>query len=333
MMTENFAPTTRTKGFYFKRTIGLILLLTLAAVFLFSALTKIGLGVADNYSLYWTYQGVDQFTWTFIDMGIDSQLWAGVIARVMVGLEFMIALFLLAHIYLKSVTYPATIAILGIFTIYLFILMGVHGNTGDCGCFGEQVIMTPLQGILKNLAMIAVTVALMFLYPVKPYKYQEWIAVVIAMGVIVTPFIMDPINAGTTPTAINGEIDLTPLYEKEKVPQVELREGKHIVAFMSLTCPHCRKAAKKFAIIHQNDPTIPIYMVLAGNPKNVTPFFQETKSEKVPHILFRDPDNFLKMAGPAVPAIYFIDNGVKEREATLFQLDPQYMKEWASHKH
>ncbi len=332
-MTENLAPIKHTTGFYIKRTIGLILLLTLAAVFLFSALTKIGLGVRENYSLYWTFQGVDQFTWTFIDMGINSQLWAGVIARVMVALEFMIGIFLLAHIFLKSVTYPITIAILSIFTIYLFILMGIHGNTGDCGCFGEQVIMTPLQGIIKNVIMIAVVVALMYLYPVKPYKHQEWIALVIAMGAIVTPFIMDPINASTTPTAINEAIDLTPLYEKEKVPQVELRKGKHIVAFMSLTCPHCRKAAKKFGIIHQTNPDIPIYMVLAGNPKNVTPFFQETKSEKVPYILFRDPENFLKMAGPAVPAIYFIDNGVKEKEANLFQLDPQYMKEWAAHKH
>lgn len=332
-MTDNFAPTQRNTAIYIKRTIGLILLLALAAVFLFSALTKIGLGVTKDNSLYWTYQGVEQFTWTFIDMGLNSQLWAGVIARVMVGLEFMIGIFLLAHIFLKSVTYPITIALLAVFTIYLFILLGVHGNTGDCGCFGEQVIMTPLQGIIKNVIMIAVVIALMFLYPVKPYKHQTWISILIAMGVIVTPFIIDPINASSFPTTVNEKIDLNPLYAKDKKPEVELREGKHIVAFMSLTCPHCRKAAKKFAIIYKKNPEMPIYFVLAGNPKNLIPFFQETGAEKVPHFMFRDPENFLKMAGPGVPAIYFIDNGVKEREANYFQLDPEYMEEWASHKH
>lgn len=332
-MTDNIVSHQKNTAFYIKRTIGIILLLALAAVFLFSALTKIGLGVRDGYSLYWTFQGVDQFTWTFIDMGINSQLWAGVIARVMVGLEFMIGLFLLAHIFLKSVTYPVTIALLTIFTIYLFILMGVHGNTGDCGCFGEQVIMTPLQGIIKNVIMIAVVVALMYLYPVKPYKHQEWIAAILAMAVIVTPFILDPINASSTPTVVNEKIDLTPLYEKEKVPEVELRQGKHIVAFMSLTCPHCRKAAKKFAIINNKNPKLPVYFVLAGNPKNLVPFFKETGSEKVPHIMFRDPENFLKMAGSGVPAIFFIDNSIKERDANYFQLDPQYMEDWVEHKH
>lgn len=321
-MTDNFAPTQRNTAFYIKRTIGLILLLALAAVFLYSGYTKIGAG-----------SGADPFTWTFIDMGMNSLLWAGVLARVMVGLEFMIAIFLLAHIFLRSVTYPLTIGILSLFTIYLLILLATKGNVGDCGCFGDEHAMTPVQGIIKNVIMLAVTFALMYLYPVKPYKGQEWIAVIVAMVCIVLPFILDPIDAGATPKTINEKIDLTPLYQKEKVPQVELREGKHIVAFMSLTCPHCRKAAKKFAIIHEHDPELPLYFVLAGNPKNLLSFFKETGSEKVPHILFRDPENFLKMAGDAVPAIFFIDNSVKEREANYFQLDPQYMKEWYQHKH
>jgi thiol-disulfide isomerase/thioredoxin len=316
-MTEITAPEKKTTAFYIKRTIGIILLLALAAVFSYSAYTKIGAG-----------EGVDPFTWTFIDMGINSQLWAGVLARVMVGLEFLIAALLLLHIFLKSFTYPATITVLSIFTIYLIIQIALHGNTGNCGCFGEELKMTPLNGIWKNLAMIAATAALIYLYPVKPYRGQMWIGPVVGMIAIVMPFILDPINASLIPTAVKRSIDLSPLYEKEKKPEVELREGKHIVAFMSLTCPHCRKAAKRFAIIHDNNPEIPVFFVLAGNPKNLKPFFEETESEKVPHVLFRDPDNFLKMAGSGVPAIYFINNSVVEREANYFQLDPQYMKQW-----
>lgn len=300
----------------------MILLLALAAVFLYSGYTKIGAG-----------SGADPFTWTFVDMGMNSLLWAGVLARVMVGLEFMIAIFLLAHIFLRSVTYPLTIGILGLFTVYLLILLVTKGNTGDCGCFGDQLQMTPVEGIIKNVIMLVVTIALIYLYPVKPYKGQEWISIVVAMACIVLPFILDPLDASPTPKVINEKIDLTPLYEKEKVPQVELRQGKHIVAFMSLTCPHCRVAAKKFAIIHERHPELPIYFVLAGNPKNLIPFYKETGSEKVPHILFRDPEKFLGMAGNAVPAIYFIDNSVKERDANYFQLDPSYMEEWYQHKH
>ena len=316
-MTETIAPKKKSTAFYIKRTIGLILLLAMAAVFSYSAYTKIGTG-----------EGVDPFAWTFIDMGINSQLWAGVIARVMVGMEFLIAGLLLAHIFLRSFTYPATITVLSIFTIYLVFQIMLHGNTGNCGCFGDELKMTPLEGILKNLAMIAVTIALYYLYPIKPYKYQEWISVVIGMVAIVLPFILDPINASLNPTAVKKDIDMTVLYEKEQKPSIELRKGKHIVAFMSLTCPHCKKAAKKFAIVHEQNPDIPIFFVLAGNPKNIKSFFDETKSKNVPHVLFRDPENFLNMEGSGVPAIFYINNSVIEYDANYFQLDPQFMKEW-----
>jgi thiol-disulfide isomerase/thioredoxin len=316
-MTEITAQEKKSTSFYIKRITGLILLLALATVFSYSAYTKIGAG-----------EGVDPFAWTFIDMGINSQLWAGVIARVMVGMEMLIAALLVCHIFLRSFTYPFTIAVLVIFTIYLVIQIALHGNTGNCGCFGEELEMTPLNAIWKNLVMIAVTISLYYLYPVKPYKHQDKISIFIGLVAIALPFVLDPINASSTPKPENKQIILHALYEKEQKPRVELRTGKHIVAFMSLTCPHCKKAAKKFAIVHENNPEIPLFFVLAGNPKNLKPFFDETKSEKVPHVLFRDPENFLKMAGSGVPAIFYINNSVIEYEANYFQLDPQFMKEW-----
>jgi thiol-disulfide isomerase/thioredoxin len=325
-MTEVTTPANKSTAFYIKRTIGLILLLTLAAVFLFSGLTKIGLGY--DHGFYWTYEGATNFTWTFIDMGINSQLWAGVIARVMIGLEFVIAALLLAHIFLKQVTYPLTIGVLIVFTVYLIIQVMMYGKEGNCGCFGEDLPMTPLNAIWKNLGMIAITASLYFLYPVKPYKHQEWISVVVAMIAIVIPFIVDPISSGTTPKTENKPINMDALYAKDTIPSVELRQGKHIVAFMSLTCPHCRKAAKKLAIVHKKNPQIPIFMVLAGNPDNKKKFFDDTKSEDVPYVMFRDPEEFLKMAGSGVPAIFYINNNVIERDANYFQLDPGYMLEW-----
>lgn len=326
-MTEELVPVKKSTAFYIKRTIGLILLLALAAVFLFSGLTKIGLGFSHG-SFYWTYEGAQSFTWTFIDMGINSQLWAGVVARVMIGLEFMIAAFLLAHIFLRQLTYPITIGVLVIFTIYLIMLIAIYGNTGSCGCFGEDLPMTPMNGIWKNIAMIAATVCLYFLYPVKPYKHQEWIAVVLGMLVIVIPFIVDPVSSGTTPTTENKAINMDVLYAKDTIPSVELRKGKHIVAFMSLTCPHCRKAAKKLAIVHKKNPQIPIFMVLAGPAAKEKAFFDDTKSHDVPYVMFHDPDNFLKMAGSGVPAIFYINNSVIERDANYYQLDPEYMLQW-----
>lgn len=293
----------------------MILLLALAAVFLFSAISKL-------YSL-------ETFEWTFIDMGVGSMTTASVIAHLFIGLEFLIAVFLLFHIYLKQVTYPATIAMLAALTGYLVILVIQQGNTGSCGCFGDWLYMKPLAAIWKNLLMIAATVLLIFIYPVKPYKNQEWIAAVLGMTALVIPFLIAPLNADNRPEAVNRQIDMSALYADSVKPATELRTGKHIVAFMSLTCPHCRKAAYLLHSISRNNPSLPVYLVLSGNPADEAAFFKDTHAENLPHILFRNTDAFLDMAGPSVPAIYWINNSVIEKKSNYYQLNPNTMLEWA----
>lgn len=305
----------RNTSFYIKRIFGALLLLSLAAVFIISAISKL--------------QSLEAFEWTFIDMGVKGTTSASVIAHLFIGLEFMVGLFLLLHIYLKQVTYPITIGLLVLLTGYLILLIIQQGNTGNCGCFGDWIYMNPLQAIWKNLLMIAACVALIFIYPIKPYKNQEALSAVVAMLALVAPFIVSPINTNNQPTLKNKAIDLSPLYADSSMkPAVELREGKHIVAFMSLTCPHCKKAAYLLHTIKLHNKNFPIYIVLSGNPDNAKEFFKESHAEDVPHMLFTDTDAFIDMAGPSVPAIYWINNSQIELESNYYQLDPAFMARW-----
>lgn len=310
------ATTDNTKTvFYIKRITGLILLLALAAVFLFSASSKL----AD----------IEPFEWTFIDLGIGNMLWASVTAHIFIGLEFLIALFLIFHIYLKDVTYPATIAFLVLLTLYLVILIMKQGNTGNCGCFGNWLYMHPIDAIWKNLAMIAACIILIRIYPVKPYKNQEWISAVLAMAALVVSFIFSPLNANHKPEISDEPLRLSLLYaDSTNKPDVELRTGKHIIAYMSLTCPHCRKAAYLLHILKHQNSDIPVYLVLSGHPDNEKAFFDETKAADLPYLLFKDKEAFEEMAGPAVPAIYWVNNGIIERKSTYLQLDPTDIKDW-----
>jgi hypothetical protein len=310
----------RPVSFYIKRIFGILLLLSLSAVFFFSAISKI-------FSF-------EAFQWTFIDMGVKSTITASVIAHLFIGLEFLIAVFLLFHIYLRQVTYPATIVLLLLLTGYLSILVLKQGNNGNCGCFGDWLYMKPLTAIWKNLAMIAATALLYFIYPVKPYKHQEWIATVLGMAAFVIPFVLSPLDIGNQPDKVSEPIKLELLYQPNQVqPGVDLRKGKHIIAFMSLTCPHCRKAAYLLHIIKQNHPEIPIYFVLSGHPDNLKNFFDDTHSIAVPHMLFRNTSDFIELAGPGVPAIYWVNNSVIERKANYYQLDPQIMLQWLKEGH
>ena len=313
----------RKAGFYFARISGFILLLALSGVFFYSGYSKI---YSDN--------AFDNFQWTFLDLGISSITVAGIIARVMIGMEFLLGLLLLCHVFLKQFTYKAVIAILAIFIIYLLVVILKQGNTGNCGCFGDKLAMKPLTAIWKNVLMIAVTVLLMFIYPIKPYKHQEYVALLLGLVAFSSTFILNPVYMGTSPEAYAKPIDLGLLYKYTPAPAVDLRQGKHIIAFMSLTCPHCKKAAYLLQIIHHEHPDIPMFMVLDGSEQFRKQFFDETHAENVPYLLYRHLEEFEQLAGPSVPSIYWVNNSQIEYKSkyAYYQLDPKYMEEWLHKK-
>src|SRR5579872_6542515 len=236
---DSASPAKKNFLFYFKRIAGVILLLALSATFFYSAYTKSGIEInplllSDAHQTakttgHWlpiaifenffvetpqTANALDSFQWTFLDLGINSILATSIIARLMIGFEFLLGLFLLFHIYLKKFTYPAVIAVLSVFIIYLLIVMLKQGNTGNCGCFGDKLAMKPLTAIWKNVGMIAVTVLLMYIYPIRPYKYQEYFCMLIALVGFSAPFLVNHIYTGTAPEVYKDKpINFDPLYK------------------------------------------------------------------------------------------------------------------------
>ena len=305
--------------FYLIRFVSIVLLLALSATFFYSGWTKIH---SEN--------AFDSFQWTFIDLGISNTIVAGIIARLMIGLEFLLGLFLLFHIYLKEFTYKAVLTILGVFILYLLVLIAKQGNTGNCGCFGDELAMTPMQAIWKNIAMIVATLVLMFTYKVKPYRFQEYALMALSLVAFSTPFVLQNVYIGTAPVKYEKELNLDLLYRYEVKPTVDLRKGKHIIAFMSLTCPHCKKAAFLLQVIHRQYPELPIYMVLDGSAVHKRAFFDESKAESVPHLLYPHTVEFQQLAGDAVPSIYWVNNSKVEYKSkqAYYQLDPSYMHKW-----
>jgi hypothetical protein len=291
-----------------KSTIGLILLLILSGIFIFSALTK--------------FVAIEPFEWTFMDMGLPNML-SFFLARFFIGFELLLAFLMLAHIYLKKITYPITLLFLILMTIYLVIVLITKGNQVDCGCFGDTLPMSPAVSIIKNIALLALTFLLNKIYPVQPYRFQWIVALVGASAMMIIPFVWVPYAQKPQP------INLNPLYsDLNYQPSVELRKGKHLVAFMSLGCPHCRHAAKIFKDIYAKDSTLPIMMIFTGSATDTSDFFAETKAHKVPHFVFNNSDAFIKMAGKYVPQIYWINNSIKERTITYVQLNTDLLRNW-----
>lgn len=301
-------------AFYIKRSIGSLLLLSMAAVFFYSAGTKL--------------EAIESFEWIFMDLGIRNYSFAVIVARLFIALEFTIGALLVGHIYLKKFTYPLTIGVLSIFSIYLIILIIQKGDTGNCQCFGEELQMTPSQAIIKNVIMIAVTILLMYIYPIKPYKGHMYVASLLVMGAIVAAIVAMPLNIGNTPQQIDQPLALDSLYNGARVPKTELREGKHIICFMSLTCPHCRKAAGFFRILKEQHPEYPIYFVLVGHKDHLDDFYQETKATNITYFHLQRKGVLPALGIKSVPTIFWVNDGVAEYKGNYTQLDPAVIDKW-----
>ena len=291
------------------------------------------------FSGYTKLYPIEPFEYTFVDLGFINWQIAPFIARLMIGLEFLIGILLLLNLNLKKTAYKLAIATLIFFCIYLLLLIFFTGNKGNCGCFGTAIEMTPLQALIKNGIMLALFFVL--------YRYHEgWefknkgrlIIVLIAAASFTMPFILNPVALDYSEAYLdkpeeNFKLELDTLYRYAtlNVPPKTLSEGKHVIAFMSLTCPHCRVAANKIRIIHERNPEISFYFVLNGDIEKLKPFFEDTHTETIPHCMLvggKPVNHFIYLAGTNMPAIYMVNNGIVEHVVNYIDLDQEEIEKW-----
>lgn len=293
------------------------------------------IGAVFVFSAYIKLYPIEPFELTFVDLGIGNWQMAPFIARFLIATEFLIGFALILNIYLKKITYKLSIGILVFFCIYLLLQIMFQGNKGNCGCFGSAIAMTPLQALIKNVIMIGILLALYKFYEGwNPGKFSRYIfiASIVAAGSL--PFILNPVELDYSEAYLNKpdenfNLPLDTLYNHAKlnVPPKTLSEGKHIIAFMSLTCPHCRIAAKKIRIIHERNPSISFYFVLNGLEENLKPFFEDTHTEEIPHCMLLGRP-FVYLAGTSMPTIYLVNNSVVEHDVNYIDLDQEQVEEW-----
>jgi hypothetical protein len=308
------------------------LLKRLTAIFI-----SIGLGLVFIYSAYTKLLPViETFEFTFVDIGIANWYSAPIIARILIALELFLGVLLILNYRLRKFTIPVTALLLLFFIIYLLVQIAVSGNSGNCGCFGEHLKMTPLQGIFKNLIMIAGALVVYFLYGGWRTKYNALLLSLIAISSLAVPFVLNPVDYAYTSNnleeKINYPLELDLLYHPEdsskvEIPSVDLRKGKQVLAFLSLTCSHCRVAAKKFRLIKKNDPALPIYFILNGEKNKYQDFITDTHADNIPSS-FCLGKTFIQLSSAHLPRIYYLDNGIVVKKVDYFELNQYTIRSW-----
>ena len=293
------------------------------------------MGFVFLFSGYTKLYPIEPFEYTFIDLGIGGWRLAPFIARFMIGLEFLIGFLLIFGLYTKKFTLKLTIASLIFFSVYLVFMIINSGNNGNCGCFGQVLVMTPLQALIKNAVMLVICLLIYKYYEGFDFgKIGKWIFGVLFIFSFALPHILNYVDidyseAYLTKQEDHFKLELDSVYTSAKIhtPPKTLSTGKHIIAFMSMSCGHCRIAAKKMRLMKQQNPSIPMYLVLNGEYDMLSKFFDDTKARNIDYCVLNGR-NFIYLAGLDLPAIYMLNNSIVENYIDYAHLDQTEIEAW-----
>lgn len=308
-----------------KKIIASVLTSICGIIFIISAITKLF--------------PVEPLEFTFADVGFIPWEISPFLARLLIGFELFLGVLLLLNLYLKKFTYRFAILTLIIFSGFL-VYQFFTGNNENCGCFGEFFKMTPFQALIKNLLILgAIFYSSRFLngWELKLIKGKV-VPILVFLISCSLPFILNTIRLDYSKAYLNRpseffEFQLDTLYNNAQLgnPPKTLSKGKHVFAFLSLTCPHCKLAAKKIGIMHKRNPEIHFFLVFNGKMDDLKPFLNKTKTQNIEHD-FLYAKSFVYMAGIQFPIIFLVNNGVVEHFLSYQELDQSQIEKWIETK-
>lgn len=316
----------------FLKSLFITLSVVTGATFLYSAWTK---GGVFFYSEWTPVLPIQPFEYMFVEYLRFPWILAAISARFMVGLEAALGALIMLHFFGKgkSILKGAFVLVV-IFSIYLVWLWATVGDDVNCGCFGDVIWMSPSASLVKNVVLLLVIGILIKFHHGLAVRWGQMATGLLLIGGISLPFFIVPLSQMEPNWLRKGsyEIELAPLYEPKRddttvaitypaIPNADLRKGKHIIAFVSPSCEHCRIAVRKMRLMKKSNPELPFFIIVGGVASDLTDFWKETKAQDMPYMrLHRDP--FLNYTGGMFPLILWIEDSrvvAKSTYNTLYQ--------------
>jgi hypothetical protein len=125
-----------------------------------------------------------------------------------------------------------SILMLLFYSLWLVFLLISQGNEGNCGCLGTWISLTPLEGLLKNIALL-IPLVFFFNKPAPVFKYRPiLLSIIIIIAGVAIPFIVAPpifSNANLGDPSKEYYPDYS-LITQDSVLIEHLKEDKKIVA-------------------------------------------------------------------------------------------------------
>jgi thiol-disulfide isomerase/thioredoxin len=321
-----------------KENISWILRLIISALFILSAVAKL---YPSPYFAISTFEVKQLYPLGF------SENVAPYFSRILIGIEFALGIAILLKDYLKKITIPATILLLAVFTIHLTYTTFISGNSGNCGCFGELIPMTPVEAIIKNIIAIGLLVWL-FKLLLTDGKSNFWLLKSVGLGCILALFMVAPMKSSTTtidnsnfseeqnigtivdttlstvlPTIEKAIDSVNKIKEEIKIDEPTAKKSgyanffpnidkdKKILCFFAPGCDHCQETAKQLTEMKQKDKSFPeVSIIFMDEEVDKIPAFFDIAGKKYPYQIV-DVISFWNVLGNTrdTPGVKYIWNG------------------------
>lgn len=309
-----------------KKNISWTLRIVIALLFIVSAIAKISKGWISDFPFidFSPYFAISTFeVKQLLTLGFSDTL-APYFSRILIGIEFALGFLMLSNHFLKRITIPATVGLLSVFIIHLsYVTFLSGGNSGNCGCFGELLPMTPIEAIIKNIIAVGL---LIWLWKISENdkKSNIWMLTSITLACILGLFMLAPMKASSTSISNSNDninistdsiskltdsvkieeiktIDSSKIKVEKAVEEVkkevgpkqaisgyadlysDIDKGQKILCFFVPGCEHCRDAAKDLNTLQKKYKDFPQVQIV----------FMDEEAEKIP--------DFFKYAGKQFP--------------------------------
>ena len=291
-----------------------------AVLFIVSALAKLSKGhlLDSPYFAISTFEVKQLYPLGF------SEGFAPYFSRTLIGIELALGLLLLQNNWLRKFIVPVTTLLLLVFIGHLsYVTFLSGGNSGNCGCFGELLPMTPIQAIIKNIVAVGLLAYLFFLLPKDAKDGNFWVLTTVLFAAILTIFMLAPIQPPasnfqvSTPEETTSDtlqattIDtIAALVSKDTIKKVEalktdvkkeinepekhksgytqyfskIDTGRKTLCFFVPGCDHCRQAAKELTELKKTNKNFPeISIIFMNEEADLIPDFFKEAGAEYPY--------------------------------------------------
>ncbi|HBX51238.1 MAG TPA: hypothetical protein DEH02_09260 [Bacteroidales bacterium] len=268
---------------------------------------KIIIGVIFIISSIFKLNSIDDFEIYIFGLQYFSLNTSFVLARIIIGGELFLGIMLLLNIY-KSIIY-ITLCLLILFTLFLFNKI-ILGNTENCHCFGETIILNPFQSVIKNIILI---IGLLWIKKSNFFtiKFKKNITAIFLLFSFAIPNIASPPDF-----LYYQEYEHYATYNKEAFAEFFASEinykkkDKTIICFLSTGCKYCKLTAKKIVSISEKHNINKDYILFVfSESNNIEEFRNETKTKEIPFIQLPKKQLF-RLTDGGVPLIVLHKNEV-----------------------